>query len=166
MKHLLITYIDPSEINNHVDPDFKNLVYGDVKDRGYVLLNNLNEGSYIFFNTKIGHERYITGYYYFSKLLLKGRDDKEISQLTSDAKKDEVILIGDREKSKILTKPLLLDKQLMMKLKSLHADEKYFQEKLAENKTELESINYKTRTHRKLSDKDKDFLLQLCENRG
>lgn len=166
MKHLLITYIDPSEINNHVDPDFKNLVYGDVKDRGYVLLNNLSEGSYVFFNTKIGDKRYITGYYYFGKLLLKGRDNKEISQLTSDAKTDEVILIGDRVKSKILTKPLLLDKELMIKLKSLKADEKYFEDKLNENKTELAAINYKTRTHRKLSDRDKDFLLQLCENRG
>lgn len=166
VTHLLINYIDPSEINNHVDPDFKNLVYGDVEARGYILLNNLGEGSYIFFNTTIGDKRYITGYYYFKKLLLKGRDDDEINKVSSDAKTDEIIVIGDKEKSKILTKPLLLDKELITTLKSIKADEKYFDKKFKENKTELMAINYKTRTHRKLSEEDKDILLNLCENRG
>lgn len=166
MTHLLITYVDPSEIDNHVDPDFKNLVYGDVNERGYILLNNLGDGSYVFFNTKIGDKRYIAGYYYFSKLLLKGKDDEEIGKLKSDANGDEVILIGDKEKSKILTKPLLLDKELIIKLKSLKAEEKYFDNKFRENKTELMAINYKTRTHRKLSNVDKDILFNLCKNRG
>lgn len=166
MKHLMITYIQPEKIKNHIDPDFNNLVYGDVNERGYILLNNLSEGSYVFFNTKIGNYRYITGYYYFEKLLVKGRDDKEISKLDSDAKYDDIILLGNKEKSKILTNPLLLDKNLMMQLKSLKADLTYFEEKFRQSKSELEAINYKTRTHRKLSEADKDLLLKLCKNRG
>lgn len=56
--------------------------------------------------------------------------------------------------------------QLMINLKSLKVDKKYFHEKFKQNKTELMAINYKTRTHRKLSNAGKDILLELCENRG
>jgi hypothetical protein len=166
VKHLLITYIDPSTNNNHVDPDFKNLAYGDSGDRGYILINNLELGSYVFFNTKIGNQRYITGYFCVDKILFRGKDDKEISQFNSDAESDEIIIVGDKSKSKVLTSPLLFDKDLVMKLPSLKADWKYFEEKSKNNISELSAITSKTRTHRKLKEYDKDLLLSLCEHRG
>lgn len=165
-KHLLITYIDPSEHDNHVDPDFNKLLYGDSGDRGYIIMNNLEKGSYVFFNTNINGEKYLTAFYYVEKILLKGRDSVEISKLESDAKEDEVIILGNKEKSSILTRPVLFDKYLVMKLPSLKADTKYFIEKENEGVSELSAINYKTRTHRKLKDIDRDILLEVCKNKG
>jgi hypothetical protein len=165
-KHLLITYTDPSENGNHVDPDFNKLLYGDSGDRGYILMNNLEKGSYVFFNTNIDGKRYITAFYYVEKILLKDKDNDEISKLESDAQFDEVIISGNREKSIILSRPVLLDKYLVMKLPSLKADINYFDEKQNIGTSELCSINYKTRTPRKLKDIDKDILLQVCKNKG
>lgn len=166
MKHLLITYVDPGAIGNHVDPDFKNLVYGDSGDRGYILLNNLQKGSYVFFNTTISDKRYITGYFCVDKILMKNRDDSEILKLESDAKQDEIIIIGSRDKSKVLTRPVLFDRNVIMSLPALKADKNYFDEKFKNNFSELSAINSKTRTHRKLKDFDRDILLKICEHKG
>lgn len=166
MKHLLITYVDPGVIGNHVDPDFKNLIYGDSGDRGYILLNNLEKGSYVFFNTTISDKRYIMGYFCVDRILMKNRDDSEILKLESDAKSDEIIIIGSKDKSKVLTRPVLFDKNVAMSLPALKADKNYFDGKLKNNISELSAINSKTRTHRKLKDFDKDVLLKLCEHKG
>ena len=163
MNHLLVTYSLECAEKGHIDPNFIMLTYGDSNSKGKIIQDNLEVGSYIFFNTRIGESRYITAYYYVEKVLskLKGQGNK-INNLNCSAKEDDVVVIGNREKSKILTCPLILDKKLMMKLKSFNAGEEYF----ASKKSELEAIKDKTLNHKILLESEKELLIKLCEKRG
>lgn len=164
MNHLIVTYSSEKAESGHVDPNFTMLVYGDSGHKGNVIKTNLDKGSYIFFNTRIGTQRYITAYYYIEKILSKAHGQaSEILSLKCDAKDDEVVVIGNREKSKILTSPLLLDKNLMMKLKSFGADGTFFSNK---SRTELQLISDKTLNHHILPEWEKEELIYLCLNRG
>ncbi|AYD39519.1 hypothetical protein D4Z93_02765 [Clostridium fermenticellae] len=162
MKHMLITYSDECARNGHVDPNFTQLVYGDGGNKGEALKNNLSEGSYLFFNTRIGNKRYITAYFYIEKILLKGKNNIEISALNCDAKNDNVIFIGSRQFSKILTIPLELNKSLLLKLKSYKATDEYF----ASKSSELVAIKDKTLNPTVITEDEKEFLMELCNNRG
>lgn len=163
MNHLIVTYSVECAEKGHIDPNFTKLTYGDSNAKGKIIQDNLQVGSYIFFNTRIGDSRYITAYYYVEKILSKlNGQENEINNLNCSAKEDEVVVIGNRDKSKILTCPLLLDKNLMMKLKSFKVDESYF----ASKKSELEAIKDKTLNHKRLLEEEKEFLLKLCEKRG
>ena len=162
MKHILVTYSAECAAKGHIDPNFTQLVYGNSDKNGNVLINNLEPGSYIFFNARIGNQRYITAYFYVEKILIKGKDDVEIAGLTCDAKSDEVIVIGSRTFSKILTTPLVFDKALMMQLPSYHATDSYFKSK----NTELIAIRDKTLNPTRLTEEEKKLLLELCSNRG
>ncbi len=164
MKHLIVTYSSEKAETGHVDPNFNMLIYGDSGNKGNIMKNNLDKGSYIFFNSRIGKQRYITSYYYIEKILSKyGGQASEISSLNCDAKDDEVVVIGNREKSKVLTCPLLLDKNLMIKLKSFGADEKFFGNP---SRTELQLISDKTLNHHILPEDEKELLINLCLKRG
>lgn len=165
-NHMLVTYSEECAANNHIDPNFTYLVYGDSGNNAYRIVKDLTEGSYVFFNINIGGKRYITAYFYIEKILQKGKDDAEIATLQCDAKDDEVIIIGSRNFSKILTAPLVFDKNLAIELTSLHADKNYFDQALSEGRTELSAINSKTKVPRILDEKDKNTLLHLCHNRG
>lgn len=165
MSHMLITYSKDCADTGHVDPNFTHLVYGDSNNRGTILLNNLQRSSYVFFNTTIDCKRYITAYFYVEKILVKGIDDVEINNLNElgcAAASDEVIIVGNRNKSKVLTLPLLLDKDLLLKLNSFNVNENYFSSK----KSELQAISYKTYNPTKLTEEEKDKLESLCKNRG
>ncbi|HHT7191414.1 TPA: helix-turn-helix domain-containing protein, partial [Bacillus cereus] len=160
-RNLLIKYKHRGE--NHVDPNFNYLVYGDTGKRATRLKNIISKGSLVFFHTSIGSSDYITGYFQVDRILEKGKDDLEIHQIPCDAKIDEFIIIGDREESKILTSPLLLDKKLAMQLTSLGITEENF---IDDTVSELSAITRATREHRELSPIDVKILKNKCIGRG
>lgn len=161
-KNILIKYTHRGK--GHVDPNFTHLVYGDSGKRAVRLRNIVSEGSLVFFHTSIGGNDYITGYFQTEKVLNRGQDDLEIDQLPSDidAKVDEILIIGKREGSKILTSPLLFDKKLAMQLTSLGITEAHFEGSVSE----LSALTSATREHRELSTIDAEILKQKCVGRG
>jgi hypothetical protein len=166
MNNLFVTYSSDSAKNGHVDPNFTQLVYGDSGLEGNVIKKNLNPGSYMFFNTNVNGQRYITAYFYIEKILTKEKDKVEIDCMNCSANIDDVIVIGSRLYSKILTLPLKLDKQLLIELKSFEADENYFTAKDSAGYKELQAISHKTYNNKLLSDADKEILLEKCKDRG
>ncbi|MBL4937718.1 helix-turn-helix domain-containing protein [Clostridium sp. YIM B02515] len=164
---ILITY---KPLEDHVDPNFNYLIYGESGQKESRIINILDENRngykqiYIFFNTTINGSRYITGYFLIDKVLKRSDDDEEINNLPDCSAKfdDSLIIVGNREKSKILTFPLLFDKKLALSLYSLGFQEEEF---IDEDK-ELAHISNKTRMHRLLSDADTRILLSKCEKRG
>lgn len=166
---ILITYTQlETNALTHIDPNFNTLIYGESGSREKVITNILkdNEGKdiYLFFNTTVGNQRYIMAYFHLDRVLHTGVHNEEISGLPECSAKhhDNLILVGDREKSKILSLPLLLDKKLALSLYSLGFEETEF---LEESK-ELATISNKTRMHRQLSEADTKILLDKCFNRG
>ncbi|GAK03136.1 hypothetical protein JCM19037_1431 [Geomicrobium sp. JCM 19037] len=156
-------FIKYKELEKHADPDFTHLTYGDADNlRGANTKKNAKIGSYAFFHTSIGDQEYITAYYLIDKILERGADGKRIDQLNSAAKVDHIVLVGDRNKSKILSTPLALDRKLIKDLPSLGITENY----LDNSKTELFGISSKTRNHRTISDKEANHIIQLCKNKG
>jgi hypothetical protein len=166
VKHLIVTYSAEKAQSGHIDPNFTQLVYGNSNKNGNVLKKNVEVGSYIFFNSRIGNKRYITAYFYVEKILLKGEDDEEISALNCSAKEDEVIILGSRTFSKVLTIPLELDKELMQEIKSYNADSEYFNNKKANGIEELEAIKDKTLNPKVINQFEKELLLKKTKNRG
>lgn len=166
MEHLLITYSSDCAKNGHIDPNFTQLIYGDSSIEGNVIKKHLEPGSYVFFNTNINGERYITAYFYAERILNINDNKVEIDALSCSAKEDEVVIIGSRLFSKILTIPLKLDKELLMDLKSFNIDNNYFIDKKVAGYSELQAISHKTYNNKLLSDEDKDLLLEKCKNRG
>lgn len=166
-EHLLITYsAECAESRGHVDPNFTQLVYGNSDRNGDFIKNHMKPGSYIFFNARIGEKRYITAYFYVEKILLKGEHDSEISALNCGAKYDEVIIIGSRTFSKVLTIPLVLDKLLIMKLQHCNADEEFFRRKEASGLSELKAISDATLNPRLITEDEKEMLITLCKDKG
>lgn len=165
-NHIIITYKDPTENDNHVDPDFTKLLYG---DSNYVSLirDNLEEGSYVFFNTKIGNDRYITAYFCVEKVLFRGENDTEIDGLNfCGVQIDKAFIVGSRIHSKIFNTPLLFNKQLAIELTSLNMPSSYFTEGYFKDKSVLSAISSKTRNPVVLSNRDKDILLDKCKYKG
>lgn len=162
MKHMLVTYSADCAKEGHVDPNFTQLVYGNSGNKGDSLRNNLSEGSFLFFNARIGNKRYITAYFYIEKILVKSKNDAEIEALNCDAKDDTYVFIGSRQFSKILTIPLELNKDLLSKLDSYEATEEYF----ASKSSELVAIKDKTLNPTVITEEEKEFLIRLCKDRG
>lgn len=167
-QHLLITYIYNED---HVDPSFTKLTYGDEFPKASRLENLVvdedGQGSYIFFHTTISDSRYITAYFYVKQILVKGVDDDEIHKLGSYTNingviVDDVIVVADRDKSKILTTPLLFDKKLALELHSLGFTDVEFQKGLSQLKT----ISDKTRYPRFLFNNDVSLLISKCDKKG
>ena len=71
-EHLLITYSIECAEGGHVDPNFTQLVYGNSVKNGNIIKKHITPGSYIFFNARIGGNRYITAYFYVEKVLIRG----------------------------------------------------------------------------------------------
>lgn len=166
MEHILITYSAECAAEGHVDPNFTQLVYGNSGKNGDILKKHIKAGSFIFFNAKIGGSRYITAYFEVEKVLIKGTHDSEINALQCDATVDQVVLIGDRCRSKILTAPLLLDTELLGKLHSYGADDNYFNKKIMLGCSELEAIKDKTLNPKVITEQEKELLINLCMKRG
>ncbi|ACV62302.1 hypothetical protein Dtox_1429 [Desulfofarcimen acetoxidans DSM 771] len=165
-EHIIITYSAECAEAGHVDPSFTQLVYGNSGKNGTILKNHIKPGSYVFFNARIGDKRYITAYFYVEKVLFQGINDNEIAALNCNAKDDEVVIIGSRNFSKILTIPVILDKILIGKIKSYEADDAYFSRKLASGCSELESIKDKTLNPKLITEGEKEMLIEICRNRG
>jgi hypothetical protein len=159
---MLVTYSAECAKDGHIDPNFTQLVYGNSGNKGDSLKNNLSEGSFLFFNARIGNKRYITAYFYIEKILVKDRQDAEIKGLNCDAKDDTYIFIGSRQFSKVLTIPLELDKSLLLKLNSYGTTEEYF----ASKSSELVAIKDKTLNPTVITEEEKEFLIGLCKDRG
>lgn len=166
MEHLLVTYSLECAEKGHVDPNFTQLVYGNSSKNGDIIKKHISTGSYIFFNANIAQSRFITTYFQVEKILVKGQQDSEINALNCDAKTDEVVVIGDRNHSKILTAPLLFDRTLIGKLTSYHADDAYFSKKTTAGCSELEAIKDKTLNPKIITESEKELLIELCMNRG
>ena len=166
MKHYIITYSAARAAKGHIDPNFTQIVYGNNKNFGVTLKNNIEPGSYIFFNARIGNKRYITAYFYIEKVLEKGKHDFEIDTLTCSAKDDDVIFIGNRSFSKILTTPLVLDKSLMAAIESFGAADAYFKMKESSGCSELEAIKDKTLHPHIITEEEKEMLIGLCKDKG
>jgi hypothetical protein len=160
MNHLLIKYIFRED--NHVDPNFTYLTYGDSGNKGTQIQKTLIPGSYVIFHTSFDGKAYITGYFYVEKILSKDEHLSEIAKLSTHSKYDDVIILGNRERSKILTYPLRFDKALVVKLKSLNIDKYRFND----HTSELATISSATRSHRKLSNQDVELLIEKCMYRG
>ncbi|MFJ7684336.1 hypothetical protein [Peribacillus butanolivorans] len=165
-KHMIVTYSAEKANEGHVDPNFTQLVYGNSNKNGNSIRNNLDVGSFIFFNARIDKKRYITAYFYVEKILIQGENDQEIDSLNCSAKEDEVIIIGSRLHSKVLTIPLVLDRSLMEKIKSYNADSNYFETKKIAGISELAAIKDKTLNPTKITEEEKEMLIKLCRNRG
>lgn len=165
-EHLIVTYSAEKANSGHVDPNFTRLVYGNSNKNGNIIKNRISPGSYIFFNARIGNKRYITAYFYVEKILLKGQHDKEIHSLGCSAENDEVIVIGNRFFSKILTIPLDFDRQLIGRITSYDAGNTYFENKKAAGIDELEAIKDKTLNPKLITEEEKELLISLCEFRG
>jgi len=129
-QNLLITYYD----NNLADLDFTKLFYGDRYPKACRLQNlnadeKNNEGSYIFFHTIISNAHYITAYFYCKQILVRGINDDEINKSGDYDEINDVIVVADRDKSKILAYPLLLDKKLVLELPSFGLTNEEFQKR-------------------------------------
>jgi hypothetical protein len=160
MSHLFIKYIFRED--KHVDPNFTYLTYGDSGNKGIQIQKTLIPGSYVFFHTSFDGKAYITGYFYVEKILSKDEQPAEIATLSTNSKYDDVIILGNRDRSKILSYPLRFDKVLALELKSLNIEEDRFNDQTSE----LATISSATRTHRKLSNQDVELLLAKCMYRG
>jgi hypothetical protein len=161
MKHLLIKYI--SRKDNHVDPNFTYLTYGDSGKRGVQIKKALTPGSFVFFHTSFEDKEYITAFFYVEKILTKDENHVEIDCLKSDSRTDEVIILGNRDRSKILTCPLAFDKQVVENLKSLNIN---WAKVEAGEQSALKTISDSTRTHRELTHSEIEWLLSECIHRG
>lgn len=154
--------------SGHVDPNFTHLTYGDSGKKATRLKNlNLEKGWYAFFHTSIGGAEYITGYFEIEEVLYKGIDDANLSNLTNKGhaidNNDEIVLVGNRDTSKILSLPLLFDTNLGIELTSLGITKSEFSQS---TQSELGYISSKTREHRELSKFDTDLLIRKCTARG
>ena len=132
-KHMLITYSSEKAESGHVDPNFTKLVYGNSKRTGKQLEKHNARLLYLF-NARIDNKRYITSYFYVEKMLYKSKHNHEIDALGCSASEDKVIIVGSRTFSKVLTIPLVLDRKMIGKIKSLGADAKYFSDKKKKGK--------------------------------
>ncbi|WP_427036600.1 hypothetical protein [Cytobacillus pseudoceanisediminis] len=162
MKHLLIKYIHRED--NHVDPNFTFLTYGDSDIRKVAQIKNtLQPGSFVFFHTSYNKKEYITAYFYLEKILIKEKHPAEINNLKTDSSVDDIVIIGSREHSKILTYPLPFDKKVVDNLQSLNID---WGKVERGEQTELKTISDATRNHRELTEVEKEWLVKECLFRG
>lgn len=162
MTSYLIPYVDPRKIEGHQNPMLEKFTYGDVGGRGKILRKKVKKGDYLFFHTS---QRREACYH----CLLCGRE----SMATEDAKKDknivsryrnphltreklrdnDTIVFGNPIYSRVLRKPLILNKEILSKLSN--------PPKLNPNQTELAAISSALRNWKKLTEKDVEYLLKL-----
>ena len=139
-KHILCRY---KEIEDHPDPCFKELTYGECSYFAPTIREHIKAGSHYFFQTTINRQRYITAHYFVEKVVegcearrdnkIKnkyknnphihpeehpiwwgGSYDPEDDPMTNDG---DIIIFGDKKRSlgKLKT-PLPLDRELGKKL--------------------------------------------------
>ena len=150
--HYLIPYVP---LKGHKDPDFKELSYGDSGQRGEILKNNLSQGSYLFFHTKIGSAKYITCFIVVG-CIVSGKEARLDDSINCDGQFDDWLFIGNKDKSKRLRKPIPFNRVIAEKL-SLGINFDSFDKG---EKSELQVIGSSTRSHRQLTEDDVSELLK------
>jgi len=157
-NHMLVVY---TYLKHHVDPDFLDFTYGDCDGRGKRFKENLSKGSYIFFCRTFGRQRhkYITGYFEVDKIL-SGKEVRKKDLISADSKCDEIVIFGNKNKSKKLKHPLVFNKGLAQKFKSI--DFKFYKSNKG-IKSDLNRINVHTRAFPYISEEDKNMLLKEIE---
>lgn len=167
--HLLIPYIP---LPHHLDPDFREFTYGESGLRARTIKKKLNPGDYVFFHTTINSKKYITAYYVVDRVLdtvVACRDSAIVTKYRNPhilehregqrplSKKDnDVVLFGDPIRSYALERPLHFNKALADKL-SLNIS-------FSSNRSESQIIGSATRSHRRLTDKDRQILIKAVDS--
>jgi len=165
MVNLLIPY---TPLADHPDPLLDEFTYGDVKQRGKKLLNDVERGDYLFLHTSQRGKRVITAYYIVAEVLKVSeayndrniRDKYKNPHLTryeeyGEQHKNDVIVFGDPIRSKKLESPLIFNRQL--------ADTLSLGIPFRKNKTELQNISSATRQWRELTELDVEILLDAIK---
>jgi len=152
LKHYLIPNVP---MKGHKDPDFKELAYGEGGRRARTLRKNMSSGSYMFFHTRIGDSKYITGYLVLDRVM-SGRQAQADPLIRCDGRFDDYLFVGDKAKSHRLRKPIPFNRALAERL-SLDID---FLPLDSKSRREAGVIGLATRSHRRLSDKDVSVLLE------
>jgi Endonuclease NucS len=166
--HLLIPYI---QLSHHEDPLFTEFTYGDVGQRARQL-KELKPGTFVFFHTSKQSKKVITAFYVVDRVIdtaiaahdrlikEKYKNPHILEFLSGQRKHDEdAVLFGDPITSRILEKPLLFNRELANKL-SLKI-------KFPADKSDTQIIGSATRAWRKLTEEDKNILLdeiKVCES--
>jgi hypothetical protein len=166
--NLLVTYNRALEPD---DPKFEEFTYGDWGKRGRELNKKISKGDYVFFHTNIAGRKAITAYYIVDRVM-KVEDVAKDKELTTKFKNphlkrylkertpkdNDVIVFGDPITSRVLRKPVFLDRELVSKL-SLSI-------KFPKGRTETQAIGAATRAFRKLTSSDIGLLLRRIEKAG
>lgn len=159
-KHILIV---STYLRHHIDPDFSEFTYGDGGYAFKKLKNSLTKGSYVFFHRTFGRQRvrYIIGYFVVDKIL-SGIEVRKKKLTKADSQFDEIVIFGDKNKSKKLMQPLIFNKKLAQKFKSINFK---FYRNNSGIKSDLNRINVHTRKNpRYISEEDKNMLLKEIKN--
>jgi len=158
--HLLIPYV---KLPNHNDPVFEEFTYGDRCARGR-RLRKLKPGDLLFFHTTIGKRKCITAYYEVARVMATEdvvKDAKLVGKYKNphiarwqegEGVPDDTIVFGDPITSRVLAKPLPLDRKLAIRL-SLKIP-------FSKDRPENLVIASATRAWRRLTDKDVNVLLR------
>jgi len=163
--NLLIPYV---RLPDHNDPLLQEFTYGDVDQRGRKL-KTLKAGDRIFFHATIRKRKCITAYYTVSRVMDTSDvvNDPDLSskyknphigrwlEYKRPPKGDDVMVFGDPITSRVLTKPLVFDKNLATKL-SLNIP-------FPKDRTETQAIGSATRSWRQLTEKDVHVLRQAIK---
>lgn len=164
MASYLIPYVDPRKIEGHEDPMFEEFTYGDSGRRGKILEEKVKVGDYLFFHTSRRGKRVITAYYVVEKVMPTNKA-KEDPLIISKYKNphlhyegtynNDTIVFGNPIYSRVLKRPLILNREILSKLKKPL--------RLNPKQTELAAISSALRNWKKLDDEDVKFLLKCIE---
>jgi hypothetical protein len=177
-KHILCVY---KQLENHPDPLFDELTYGECSHRSPMIRNNVKKGSHYFFHTTIEGQRYITAHYFVSDIMdgYDARHDPIVRAKYNnvhihpekypswwggvyDANEEtrsnsgDILVFGDEHKSLgKLEKPILFDRKLAEKLE-FEGNSIIFDtiDKNGHNRTINECISSGTRVPRYLTKND------------
>lgn len=153
--NLLIPYV---RLLEHMDPLFEEFTYGYGDPIGKKMEENLRIGDYVFFYTRNERNKYLTAYYVVDHVLytreaIKDKDimnkykNPHLAEFLSGKRtgRNDAILFGNPNTSKILKRPILLDKRLAA---SLSVGPNFIRE------------GFITLFWKELTDKDKQILLE------
>lgn len=164
MASYLIGYVETKENGDHEDPLLSEYTYGDIKENGRKLMNNVNKGDYLFFHKSIRNKRFITAYYIVEEVLsvVEAKENdlimlkyKNPHLLESEVSSGDSIAFGNPITSNVLKRPLELSKTVLNGLSR--------KPNFNVNQTELASISSALRTWKELSSGDVRYLFNLIE---
>lgn len=171
-NHLLIYYNEKSDFRkNHPDPTFENEWSFCAGER----LFKSGVGKYVFFHTTSKdpktnkNKRYIKAYF-LVKYICNGYRDPIVKELEGGAKHafdipNHCVIIGDKNKSKVLQKPIEFNKKLAKELEFIPPKKIQFDIENENGRTlsDLECISSATRNYRCLSKSDVILLLSKAK---